>query len=431
MMLFSRRVHQHGSVGVCSEVPLRDDLDHDVLMCTTTDPPTDEQLEKTVVPTSSPIFFSMNTFQPTVEETQPLAKTWRLGDGIYGVYAGAALLFLLLVFCCIKCCLPLLSRNLKRIRSLKNCATKSTEATSEASEDANRSRETIDLVLSSNRRIAKLFASLLCVVLVVADLITDVLFSVALFLNVDRRLHYLGIAGLAFTTVPILCNTVLVMIVTHDLTKNRRVRTWIENNDLLTTTIQCLSIFSIETFALAASGVALFSMPLTKYDIYRLRSFAIVNNVLEDIPQLIIVILSRTMYAQDDVEGESEESWTTYAIVSLASSLASLIWTFLFRFQSCSMVYHERLEKRRSRMSYSPSDAVTEDGELAEVSEEAGPIGEPGMLSDDTVQKVAHPAKSFNPNADFVGPNSKAGSAPVSSEKAVAKHDCKTSITLV
>mmetsp|Transcript_9973 Transcript_9973/g.11442 ORF Transcript_9973/g.11442 Transcript_9973/m.11442 type:complete len:588 (+) Transcript_9973:216-1979(+) len=185
------------------------------------------------------------------------------------------------------------------------------------------------------------YGGVLSVVVTLIDLITDVLLASSLLHS--ETTYMLGLVSFLFIALPAVCNTFIVMTISHQIAAHPQSRAWIQKNDVLLTFIQCLSIFSVEILALASSGICCLTLPMRKTDVYRLRSYSILNNVLEDIPQLVIVVLANL--------GQSE--WVPFSIVAFISSTASLFWTVLFRFQACSLYIHS---SKAAKISDSDND---------------------------------------------------------------------------
>jgi len=177
------------------------------------------------------------------------------------------------------------------------------------------------------------YGGILSVILNLADLVTDVLVTTSLLKNADS--YILGVFALTFIAAPVIFNIVVVMVFSHHLTEKPACRIWIEKNEFLFTFIQSFSIFSVETLSFSSCGIWNLNLPLQKCDIYKLRTYSMANNILEDIPQLVIVIIANS--------GGSK--WSPFSIISILSSLSSLIWTVLFRFQACSLLYRTIAEE--------------------------------------------------------------------------------------
>eukprot|EP00924_Labyrinthula_sp_SR-Ha-C_P005106 snap_masked-scaffold_1-processed-gene-21.42-mRNA-1 protein AED:0.28 eAED:0.29 QI:0/0/0/0.5/1/1/2/0/941 len=235
--------------------------------------------------------------------------------------------------------------------------------------------------------LARIMGGFITSMFVFGDFITDLMFALSLYYSPNERVSNLFYFAVLFITLPIAVNTTLVIIFSHKATKKKRIRKWIEKHDLVYTCIQCLAIFSVETIALASTGICGLDMPLTKYEIYRLRAYGVVNNVFEDIPQLVIVVLSNSDFYIE----EGEDTWNIFAIITVCSSVASLIWTLLFRAQSFSMFYNDR--ERGTRRHSSSSTADASDSSYSEedsiVNEKASAVSEEDSIANEKVSAVS------------------------------------------
>mmetsp|Transcript_22539 Transcript_22539/g.28780 ORF Transcript_22539/g.28780 Transcript_22539/m.28780 type:complete len:579 (+) Transcript_22539:145-1881(+) len=173
----------------------------------------------------------------------------------------------------------------------------------------------------------KAIFSFLSVTLGVFDMTTDFMYAASLFSN-GKSIP--GTAVLIFVFLPLLCNLMAILWFQHRKMKNARnsgdraYKRWIEQNEVLSVVITFLSSISTELLALASIGCWRLNLPLSILDIYQLRTLGIITSVLEDIPQMVIVIMT-----------QGSGNWSIIAIVTLATSVVSFVFTVIFRLQSC------------------------------------------------------------------------------------------------
>eukprot|EP00924_Labyrinthula_sp_SR-Ha-C_P007523 snap_masked-scaffold_24-processed-gene-5.27-mRNA-1 protein AED:1.00 eAED:1.00 QI:0/0/0/0/1/1/2/0/482 len=140
--------------------------------------------------------------------------------------------------------------------------------------------------------------------------------------------------------LPILCNLFLSINFMRKKIKNgsEKSRKWIEENEVLN------SMFSVEVLQVSNCGIGKLTFPLTQKDIYILRSYSIINNILEDIPQIILILLVRYLKPPNPFL----TLWSPTYIFSFTTSILSLFWTLCFRFQSKSFL--SKINRKSSLM---------------------------------------------------------------------------------
>ncbi len=101
-----------------------------------------------------------------------------------------------------------------------------------------------------------------------------------------------------------------------------------------------LGLFTIEALHIASSRMfdgAAFSAPLTRFQKRTITALSLVNNVLEDVPQLAIVLYATLQRG----------SWGAVAVTSFAISAVSLCYTVCLRSSSIMMLFIELSDRQR------------------------------------------------------------------------------------
>jgi hypothetical protein len=207
------------------------------------------------------------------------------------------------------------------------------------------------LWLLQHRMPGRSFLSLLPVAIAAFDFCTDALFAAELFATGATQLGAASCAVLALTIIANFCLCLWLLKFLHDSDTHA---TEGSMNGLQTFTewtlcegidaaLGCycfLGLFTIEAMHIACSRIfngAAFNAPLTRYQKRTITALSLVNNVLEDVPQLAIVLYATL----------ERGSWGAVAITSFAISAVSLAYTVCLRSSSIMMLLIELSDTQR------------------------------------------------------------------------------------
>jgi len=143
--------------------------------------------------------------------------------------------------------------------------------------------------------------------LAIYALVSDALFLYSGYWSANFSIF---ISFLVFAVVPIFFNLIIVSI-RHDPNMLR----WLDGNATITAAIMILAICNIQVVFLLNSKMfnkAMFSAPFSKKIVIMLTFAGLVWNVLEDIPQLVVLIFAL------------RESLDTYTLLSIIASTLSI-----------------------------------------------------------------------------------------------------------
>jgi hypothetical protein len=208
------------------------------------------------------------------------------------------------------------------------------------------------LWLLTRRMPGRNFLSLLPVAIAAFDFGTDALFATELFATGATQLGAAAAAVLGLTVLANFCLCLRLLKFLHDSDAHATEGSMIglqtftewtlgEGIDAALGCYCFLGLFTIEAMHIASSRIfdgAAFNAPLTRYQKRTITALSLVNNVLEDVPQLAIVLYATLQRG----------SWGAVAVTSFAISAVSLAYTVCLRSSSIMMLFIELSHTQRN-----------------------------------------------------------------------------------
>ena len=144
-------------------------------------------------------------------------------------------------------------------------------------------------------------------------------------LSKDERLLYHYYASIASLCVSAVVNCIVVMVfLNHVLATNAHFFTWFRNNTATTSGFTVLSFLNASNIQIISSKIFnadAFSAPLSAQAQQTMRVFGIVSNVLEDLPQIAIILHANSITG----------NWGTTAILCIVGSIMALCFGIIRR----------------------------------------------------------------------------------------------------
>ena len=148
--------------------------------------------------------------------------------------------------------------------------------------------------------------------LAIYALVSDALFLYSGYWSANFSIF---ISFLVFAVVPIFFNLIIVGRIFVSIRHDPNMQRWLDGNATITAAIMILAICNIQVVFLLNSKMfnkAMFSAPFSKKIVIMLTFAGLVWNVLEDIPQLVVLIFAL------------RESLDTYTLLSIIASTLSI-----------------------------------------------------------------------------------------------------------
>mmetsp|Transcript_14006 Transcript_14006/g.18164 ORF Transcript_14006/g.18164 Transcript_14006/m.18164 type:complete len:756 (-) Transcript_14006:469-2736(-) len=181
------------------------------------------------------------------------------------------------------------------------------------------------------------FQTFIAVALNLFDLVSDLLFAGSLLRAANSVSISFGKLSLLFIFIPMLVNLCLISsFQTKKLRKCVEYRAYVSEHQFSTAMYTLFSGFSTEILAVSGAGIWGLNLPITNEDKIKLRAYGIVQTFLEDIPQIAIVISHAKA-----IGGQ----WSNIAIITLATSFFSALFTIIFRTQAYCLLYTDDNKK--------------------------------------------------------------------------------------